>query len=162
MSDDVSDDEAIAFGKRLAESFRQRCDDARQQKREERVPEKHVLKTWREPFDAVWTGAKPYEYRKNDREYQVGDTLFLCEWDVQCNRCGSSPPGSCDDDCEPRGFLGRAIQARVTYITRGPGFGVPNGYCVMGIRLMCVFGPRQLAPGKLPELADFERGTDSF
>jgi hypothetical protein len=158
----VSDDEAAAFGKRLVADFRQRCEDARQQKQEERVPTSHVLKTWRAPFDAVWTGAKPYEYRKDDRNYQIGDTLFLCEWDVQCERCGSTPPGSCDDGCEPRGFLGRAIQARVTFLTRGPDFGIPNGYCVLGIRSVRVYGPRTFPRGKLPELSDFERETDYF
>ena len=41
----------------------------------------HILKTWPEDFQAVWTGEKTFEVRINDRNYQVGDVLILKEFD---------------------------------------------------------------------------------
>lgn len=39
----------------------------------------HTMKTDPEVFEAVWTGAKTFEIRLNDRGFQVGDTLRLRE-----------------------------------------------------------------------------------
>lgn len=41
----------------------------------------HNLKILPEYFEPVWKGIKRAELRKNDRDYQQGDTLNLCEWD---------------------------------------------------------------------------------
>ncbi|MCE9980054.1 DUF3850 domain-containing protein [Leclercia adecarboxylata] len=41
----------------------------------------HNLKIWPEYFAAVRDGIKRAELRWNDREYQAGDILDLCEWD---------------------------------------------------------------------------------
>lgn len=41
----------------------------------------HDLKTWPEPFDAMATGVKTHEVRRNDRDFKIGDFLRLKRWD---------------------------------------------------------------------------------
>lgn len=43
----------------------------------------HELKIWPEYFTAVITEIKTFEYRFKDRNYQVGDSLLLREYDPQ-------------------------------------------------------------------------------
>ncbi len=43
----------------------------------------HTLKTWPEYYDAIVRGDKTFEYRLNDRDFLVGDTLNLLRWDPQ-------------------------------------------------------------------------------
>lgn len=84
---------------------------------------RHDLKTWPEPFQAVWIGVKKYEVRKDDRGYKVGDTLLLREW---------SP--------ETKEYTGRQIVAGVTCKTEGGGFGLPSDMCVLGIEKLSFTG----------------------
>lgn len=76
----------------------------------------HQLKTWPEQFRAVRDGVKRHEWRKDDRGFQVGDELGLREWDPATEK-----------------YTGSFWTYRVTWITRGPDFGIPEGYCVMSI-----------------------------
>lgn len=41
----------------------------------------HALKIYPEYFEAVKSGKKPFEVRKNDRDFKVGDILALNEFD---------------------------------------------------------------------------------
>jgi hypothetical protein len=75
----------------------------------------HTIKCWSAQFQAIVDGVKTFEFRKDDRGYQVGDLLELVEWFPEENRSGR----------------GRSVQ--VTYILRGPNFGMPDGYVVMSI-----------------------------
>lgn len=64
-----------------------------------REPVTHNLKIWPEHYSAVCAGLKRAELRKNDRDYRVGDTLDLCEWDK-------------DDES----FTGEFISVTVTHV----------------------------------------------
>lgn len=52
----------------------------------------HKLKILPQYFEEVWKGNKTFELRKDDRNYKVGDTLRLLEFDYgtytgrECNR----------------------------------------------------------------------------
>lgn len=83
-----------------------------------RGPQIHALKTWPAFYEAVAGGRKPFEARKADRDFEVGDTLRLEEW---------SPT--------TREYTGRACERLVTYIMRGPVFGVEAGWVVLGLAL---------------------------
>lgn len=76
----------------------------------------HILKTWHEPFEAVWNGLKTFEVRKNDRDYQAGDSLLLCEYDP-------------DTDT----YSGREISCWVSFVLYGGAFGLPDDICVMSL-----------------------------
>jgi hypothetical protein len=120
----------------------------------ERIHEKasrvHELKTWPRFFEAVASGVKPFEWRRDDRDYRVGDILCLREWaaaheddcswrspydelqtqddDFRCERCGRSKK-----EPLPGSYTGRRLLTRVTYIARGVA-GIPDGWCVLGLR----------------------------
>ena len=78
----------------------------------------HELKTWPAPFQALVEGAKTFEFRKNDRGFEVGDTLRLLEFDPIIAR-----------------YTRRETHCDVTYLLRGPAFGLPKGYVVMAVKL---------------------------
>lgn len=84
-------------------------------------PARHILKTWPEPFEAMRAGRKTHEHRKDDRGYEVGDMLVLRYFDPAENQGPLLPL--------TRGELIRWV----TYISRGPAFGIPDGYCVMSV-----------------------------
>ena len=86
---------------------------------------RHELKTWPEFFEAVAGGAKPFEVRRNDRGYRVGDTLVLREY---------HPP--VPDWNAPGGYTGREVTRRITYVFDGSGLdedSVQPGYVVLGL-----------------------------
>lgn len=63
------------------------------------MPKIHKLKILPTYFDAVKSGEKTFEYRYNDRDYNVDDTLILCEW-------------------EHDAYTGRRITVKVSYILK--------------------------------------------
>lgn len=89
------------------------------------LPEKttlHVLKILPEYYEAVLSSKKTFEIRKNDRDFKVGDTLLLKEWNEHEGR-----------------FTDRQLHCEITYILEGTEeterFGLKNGFCVMSIVL---------------------------
>ena len=85
----------------------------------------HELKTLPQPFDAVRCGAKKHEFRVNDRCFSVGDTLVLKRWNPE--------PGP---NQLLGNFTGESIEATVTYISKGPDWGIPEGFVVMSIETL--------------------------
>ncbi len=86
-------------------------------------PTCHGLKTWPEPFRAMWDGWKTFEIRKDDRHYSVGDCLHLREW----------VPGLPQRPDEER-YTGRWMNVLVTYKVPGGRWGIPNELCVLAVR----------------------------
>lgn len=83
----------------------------------------HDLKTWPEFYDALLAGTKPFELRKNDRGFEVGDELVLKEWDPKTEQ-----------------YSGRQTIRTVTYVLEhrpGAGcaatFGLHEDYVIMGL-----------------------------
>ena len=80
---------------------------------------RHELKCWPEPYIAACQGLKPWEIRKNDRDYRSGDELLLQQWDPAAKK-----------------YLGREQLFKVTYIMYGGPhgqFGIPADHCIMSI-----------------------------
>lgn len=74
----------------------------------------HELKILPEYFEAVASGRKQFEIRKNDRDYKVGDLLTLHEHDPW------------EDE-----HTGNSYTVKITYITD---YAQQPGYVVMGIK----------------------------
>jgi len=52
----------------------------------------HFLKTWPPYFQAIASGSKTFELRRNDRGYAVGDILVLREFEPDVERYTDAPP----------------------------------------------------------------------
>ena len=80
----------------------------------------HELKTWPGQYQAIVEGRKTHEVRRDDRDFRVGDRLWLQEFHP-----------------ETRHLSGRGCLVEVTYITRPEDHsGVTPGHCVMTVRLV--------------------------
>lgn len=79
----------------------------------------HELKCWPVYFQAVRNGSKPFEVRKADRNFCVGDAIRLREYD----------PVS-------QNYTGCSILCQITFVLRDTEFeGVTTGFCVLGLAL---------------------------
>ena len=76
----------------------------------------HEIKCDPVHFQALITGEKNFEIRKNDRGYRVGDDLLIREFD---RRNGE--------------YTGRMLGKKITYIVEGQ-YGLPLDICVMQLR----------------------------
>ncbi len=79
---------------------------------------KHDLKILEEYFTPVVAGSKTFEIRKNDRDYQVGDVIVLCEWII-----------------EGHFFSGKKVFGEITYVTN---YAQQDGYVVFSFKLLPV------------------------
>jgi Domain of unknown function (DUF3850) len=71
------------------------------------------LKCWSVSFQAIKDGSKRFEYRKDDRPYEVGRTLWQREWNPDTL------------------YSGDELYHDITFIIRGGVFGIPEGYCIV-------------------------------
>lgn len=91
----------------------------------------HDMKILPPYFEAVASGRKAFEVRRDDRGFAEGDTLRLREW-VPRDEVGLWPY----QFVAKGDYTGREARVRVTYLLRGEGmnrFGLQSGYVVMGI-----------------------------
>lgn len=86
----------------------------------------HLLKTWPNCFEAVRFGRKRFEWRRDDRGFEVGDILVLKRWDPAKGLLGGGFVDYNDQSYE------NTLRVRVTYIARGL-FDIPHGFCIMSI-----------------------------
>jgi hypothetical protein len=81
----------------------------------------HELKTWPEFFRKVWDGKKPFELRKDDRDFRVGDRVILSEYDPSATES----------------YSGRWIAARISDIIRDvPEFGLMPGFAILALEIV--------------------------
>jgi hypothetical protein len=84
----------------------------------------HELKIYPRFFEAVMSGDKTFELRRNDRDYKVGDILLLEEFEDEI--CGS--------------YTGRNLSVTISYILKeeeGKGWiGLLPGYCCIGFKVV--------------------------
>jgi hypothetical protein len=81
----------------------------------------HDLKCWPQPYQALEDLIKTFEWRLNDRGYEVGDILCIREWNPEANDGAGA-------------YTGRQLKRVVTYILRGGKFGVPKKYVCMAVK----------------------------
>jgi hypothetical protein len=80
----------------------------------------HELKTIPPYYDQVRLGFKHFDIRKDDRDYQIGDTLCLKEYLPNLSI-----------------FTGNSIKRKVTHVLRNaPEYGLMPGYCIMSLESM--------------------------
>lgn len=80
----------------------------------------HELKTLEKYFNAMATGEKNFELRKNDRSFGIGHELLLREYN----------PHS-------KSYTGRILRRKINYVLGGSEaeqFGLKPGYCIMGLK----------------------------
>lgn len=78
----------------------------------------HELKIRPKFFEAVISGKKTFEIRKNDRNFKVGDCILLKEYGKKS------------------GFTGRNAMFDITYVMTDTEF-VKKGFAVLGIKRHC-------------------------
>lgn len=96
----------------------------------------HDLKTWPEHFQAVKSGHKRFEIRRNDRDFREGDFLRLREFDPATGF-----------------YSGDELTVEVTHVLQGGAFDLGSDAVAMSIHLM------ERAPNRLG--GDFAR-ADGF
>jgi hypothetical protein len=86
----------------------------------------HFVKCWPKEFKALEDGSKRFEFRKDDRDYKVGDHLRIAEWTPfeEYDYQRSVVKGE---------YTGKELLMEITYILR-EGFGMPEGYAVLSVR----------------------------
>lgn len=79
----------------------------------------HKLKTWPKEFRAINQGLKTFEIRQNDRNFAAADVLILQEYDPVSEQ-----------------YTGNEVSRVISYIVRGPDWGLPKNMVVMGLNTL--------------------------
>lgn len=85
----------------------------------------HKLKIDSDMFRAVLSGRKTFEIRYNlDRDFQVYDELLLQETKYTAEEMKNGMPLE---------YTGNQWQVQITYILKGPIYGLQDGWVIMSI-----------------------------
>ena len=79
----------------------------------------HLLKSWPEYWLEVYHGLKHFEYRVDDRGYELGDHLVLRSWDPMTKKYDKNRP---------------RLKVEITSILKGKKMRVPDGMVIMSIQ----------------------------
>lgn len=79
----------------------------------------HTLKTWATAWEAIRSGEKTFEVRRNDRFFQRGDTVRLV-WQEDGNHTYGVD-------------YNRILVRRIGWTLQGGQFGIEPGYCVFAL-----------------------------
>lgn len=96
------------------------------------------LKTWPEHFQAILDLRKTFEFRRNDRNFQVNDLLRLREYQPEISHEVLDARQIVVDQLAF--YTGRQLIVRVQHIMAS-GFGLPDGFCIMSLDLNAVGRP---------------------
>ena len=91
----------------------------------------HELKVWPQYFKAVLDGSKTFEFRKDDRGFEVGDILILREFDQGVRDYSRQVP-----IIRESSYTGRSVKKRITYIFKGgiiPGCRLRKGLVILAL-----------------------------
>jgi len=78
----------------------------------------HYLKTVQPFFSEVKKGTKTFEHRRNDRDFQVGDEVYLQEYDMRHNS-----------------FSGEEVRVLITYVLTDRA-GLDDAFCIFSFKVM--------------------------
>jgi hypothetical protein len=84
----------------------------------------HELKTDPEVFQAAWEGRKTFEIRLNDRDFQVGDSLYLLETQHTGEEMRAGAPLI---------YTGRTQMKVVSHVLTG--YGLAPGWCCLSFEI---------------------------
>lgn len=89
----------------------------------------HTLKCWDNYFDAVASGEKTFEVRRDDRGFQKGDLLIL----EKIDRFGKYLHPVVHPE---HGYFvsPQQVRRRISYVLTGGQFGIDPGYVVLGLQ----------------------------
>ena len=85
---------------------------------------KEMVEKLAEPFADLRKFYDHYQVRPADRDFQVGDTLILDEWDPA-----------------RKTFTGHSCKAEIVHLTPPGKWGLPADVCAFGIRVKFFLGP---------------------
>jgi len=101
----------------------------------------HELKAWPEFFGPLKRGTKKFELRYNDRNFRVGDTLRLREWDNKT------------------GYTGRELSMTVTFLLHGEPW-LSDGYVAMSLAPSNAPAEARAARRLGPDVGSLRKETD--
>lgn len=87
----------------------------------------HTVKCESQYFQKMLSGEMTFQIRKNDRDYQKGDTLVLLEYDPK-ERCYVT-----SSTLSSHARNANVITFKITSVFTGHGFGLEPGYCVLSL-----------------------------